>query len=160
MPHILTYSAILILVNNSYLVFKMITKRYLTIVTAVLYTALMCAPVMVQADEHHHDHDHGQMDFGIYFGPSYSPYYYPYSPYYYPYPERYIYVRESKPVVKDAGVMRAQVELMDKGFYKGDIDGILGPQTKAAIIDFQKSKNLPQTGALDDATLTALGIKK
>ncbi len=37
-----------------------------------------------------------------------------------------------------------------------DIDGILGPNTRAAIIEFQKTKNLPATGVLDDQTWNSM----
>lgn len=37
-------------------------------------------------------------------------------------------------------------------------DGAFGPVTGAAIATFQKSRNLPITSALDDATLSGLGI--
>ena len=33
-----------------------------------------------------------------------------------------------------------------------DIDGILGPQTRASIIEFQKTLNLPATGLIDEET--------
>ena len=33
-----------------------------------------------------------------------------------------------------------------------DINGILGPETRTAIIEFQKTKNLPQTGIVDERT--------
>jgi D-alanyl-D-alanine carboxypeptidase (penicillin-binding protein 5/6) len=37
------------------------------------------------------------------------------------------------------------------------IDGDFGPQTEQAVKAFQKSKNLPETGEVDDATWKALG---
>lgn len=37
-----------------------------------------------------------------------------------------------------------------------DIDGILGPNTRAAIIEFQKTKDLPETGVLDDQTWNSM----
>ena len=33
-----------------------------------------------------------------------------------------------------------------------EIDGVFGPKTKNAVIAFQKSKDLPQTGEVDDVT--------
>jgi glucose-6-phosphate dehydrogenase assembly protein OpcA len=42
------------------------------------------------------------------------------------------------------------------GFYKGPIDGILGPQTDAALRDAQKAYGLPQTGNTTPDTLTVL----
>jgi peptidoglycan hydrolase-like protein with peptidoglycan-binding domain len=39
-----------------------------------------------------------------------------------------------------------------------NVDGAFGPATTAAIGAFQKSKSLPMTSSLDDATIAALGI--
>ena len=36
------------------------------------------------------------------------------------------------------------------------LDGILGPQTKAALMAFQRGNGLPQTGAIDQETASAL----
>jgi glucose-6-phosphate dehydrogenase assembly protein OpcA len=42
------------------------------------------------------------------------------------------------------------------GFYNGPIDGIHGPQTKAAVIEAQKTYKLPITGRIDPETLERL----
>ena len=55
-------------------------------------------------------------------------------------------------------VIRVQAALMRLGFYDGDIDGLLGPKTRAALRAFQQTEGIPQTGRLDIATLTRLGI--
>ncbi len=49
-----------------------------------------------------------------------------------------------------------QEKLKSLGLYAGDIDGLAGPQTAAAVVDFQKSKGLAETGKLDNTTLAAL----
>jgi hypothetical protein len=49
-----------------------------------------------------------------------------------------------------------QGRLRGLGFYFGEIDGKIGPKTKAAIKRFQKAKGIAQTGELDDATASAL----
>jgi peptidoglycan hydrolase-like protein with peptidoglycan-binding domain len=36
----------------------------------------------------------------------------------------------------------------------------MGPQTQAALVNFQRSEKLPPTGKLDNPTLTALGVQK
>ena len=46
----------------------------------------------------------------------------------------------------------AQVELRNRGLYKGSLDGILGPDTKRALILFQSKNGLGQTAALDEQT--------
>ena len=53
---------------------------------------------------------------------------------------------------------KAQEALRDKGYYSGQIDGIIGPQTRAGIRQYQKSENLPITGKLDNETAGKLGI--
>ena len=55
-------------------------------------------------------------------------------------------------------VIRVQAALMRRGFYDGDIDGLLGPKTRAALQAFQQTEGIPQTGRMDIATLTRLGI--
>jgi hypothetical protein len=60
-----------------------------------------------------------------------------------------------KPVANPK-VKQAQEDLQKAGFYHGDADGLMGPQTKAAIEAFQKKNNLPVTGEPDDKTLERL----
>ena len=50
----------------------------------------------------------------------------------------------------------AQVELRDKGLYKGSLDGILGPETKRALGQFQKNNGMGRTASLDAQTWEAL----
>ncbi len=54
--------------------------------------------------------------------------------------------------------VRVQEALMLQGYYKGAIDGIPGPQTRAAITKYQKAQGLPQTGQMDTQTLARLGV--
>ena len=53
-------------------------------------------------------------------------------------------------------VSAIQSLLREKGFYAGALDGNLGAGTRAAILAFQKSANLPATGTADDATFAKL----
>jgi peptidoglycan hydrolase-like protein with peptidoglycan-binding domain len=46
--------------------------------------------------------------------------------------------------------------LQTLGYYKGDLDGLAGPQTSAAVVEFQKAKGLPETGKVDPKTLSAM----
>lgn len=57
-----------------------------------------------------------------------------------------------------ADVRGAQQALNDRGYDAGAVDGVFGPQTESAIRSFQQTQGLPQTGALDPATLAALGV--
>ncbi|MBW4594748.1 MAG: glucose-6-phosphate dehydrogenase assembly protein OpcA [Brasilonema angustatum HA4187-MV1] len=49
-----------------------------------------------------------------------------------------------------------QYLLAGLGLYKGPIDGILGPQTQAALREVQKTYNLTQTGIATEETLAVL----
>ena len=55
-------------------------------------------------------------------------------------------------------VRLAQKTLTERGFYRGDIDGILGPAMRAAVRQFQSTRKLHVNGELDEATLRALEI--
>ncbi|MEW5735946.1 MAG: TRAP transporter substrate-binding protein DctP [Thermodesulfobacteriota bacterium] len=53
----------------------------------------------------------------------------------------------------------AQERLKELGYYKYAVDGIFGPGTFNAIVNFQKDRGMRQTGALDPELLEALGVK-
>ena len=55
-------------------------------------------------------------------------------------------------------VRRAQAALNAAGYLVGTPDGHAGTQTIAAVRRFQSDKSLPVTGALDQLTLSALGV--
>ena len=66
---------------------------------------------------------------------------------------------ENKPAVLDRGdIAKVQEALRDKGYYTAQVDGVLGPQTRAAIRQYQQSENLPVTGRLDAQTAGKLGV--
>ena len=139
--------------------------------------------------DHHHDHwwnghrcrfiDGSWVVFDLGFYPwygypyDYYPYYsyYPY-PYYGGYPNRYgDGVYESAPVddngersydsSKDADspVAAAQERLAKAGYYRGDVDGVSGPETTRAIMRYQSDKVLAPTGRLSRETLESLGVR-
>lgn len=56
-------------------------------------------------------------------------------------------------------VSAAQAELQARG-YKVRIDGVYGPQTRAAVKKFQRAKRLRVDGQLGPQTLGALGISR
>lgn len=58
-----------------------------------------------------------------------------------------------------ATVKRLQGLLTTSGFSPGAIDGIFGPKTQAAVIAFQRSKNLVPDGIVGIMTWTALGVQ-
>jgi len=55
-------------------------------------------------------------------------------------------------------IRQAQRQLQEAGFAPGSTDGMLGPQTRVALQQYQAKHGLPKTGELDDATRKALGI--
>jgi peptidoglycan hydrolase-like protein with peptidoglycan-binding domain len=57
-------------------------------------------------------------------------------------------------------VREAQQALKDKGHDPGPIDGMWGPQTQAAVKEFQEKEKLQASGRLDQRTLSALGVEE
>ncbi len=55
-----------------------------------------------------------------------------------------------------SSVMNLQKLLADRGFYNGVVDGVMGSQTRAAIISAQKTYNLTPDGVAGSQTLAAL----
>jgi peptidoglycan hydrolase-like protein with peptidoglycan-binding domain len=53
-------------------------------------------------------------------------------------------------------IRQAQQQLRAQGICRCRADGVLGPQTKQALLRFQQKQNLPQTATLDQQTLGAL----
>ena len=62
----------------------------------------------------------------------------------------------SPAVIPSASVKKLQQELGQLNYYEGPVDGVMGPQTTAAIKDLQRQANLPQTGTMNAATQKAL----
>ena len=57
-----------------------------------------------------------------------------------------------------ASVEKAQFLLNQRGFNVGTPDGVIGPKTKRAIMEFQRSAGIPITGRVDQKLLKALDI--
>jgi hypothetical protein len=55
-------------------------------------------------------------------------------------------------------VANVQSALQQQGYYQGDIDGVLGPQTRAALAEYQSAQGIEPTGAIDEPTLQTLGM--
>jgi peptidoglycan hydrolase-like protein with peptidoglycan-binding domain len=49
-------------------------------------------------------------------------------------------------------IKQIQIALKKAGFYRGEIDSKIGPKTKKAIIDFQRSKRLKPDGVIGSKT--------
>jgi peptidoglycan hydrolase-like protein with peptidoglycan-binding domain len=52
-----------------------------------------------------------------------------------------------------------QMELSRRGFYYGNIDGIIGPQSRNAIRRYQVRYGLPVTGAIDYPLTRSLALR-
>lgn len=62
-----------------------------------------------------------------------------------------------RPDAERAQALRlVQTVLKNRGLYAGSIDGAYGPITSAAIVAWQRSKGLEETGLLDEVTLEGL----
>ena len=74
-------------------------------------------------------------------------------PAFYPYP--YSYYSDDSYGYNDNGysgvqlVVEVQRRLARAGYYHGAIDGILGPETRRAIRDYERDHNVPAYGVID-----------
>jgi len=57
-------------------------------------------------------------------------------------------------------VADAQDRLARAGYYRGKIDGVLGPETRHAIVRYQSDKGLEPSGNLTSETLRSLGLRE
>jgi Putative peptidoglycan binding domain len=107
--------------------------------------------------DHHYGHSRTFIGVGI-GGPFYSdPWYYDspyYAPYYYEPPAPRVYTAHRYESLE----MDVQLALTRRGYYRGTIDGDIGPASRAAIRAFQRDHGLPVTGHIDDPLLRALRV--
>ena len=74
---------------------------------------------------------------------------------YYPY-NGPIYAYRNLP--PDQVIANVQGNLQEQGYYTGEVDGLLGPLTQEALVNFQNANGLAPTGSIDEPTLDALGM--
>jgi hypothetical protein len=55
-------------------------------------------------------------------------------------------------------VREVQMKLNQKGFDVGGPDGVMGPRTRDALMQFQRQQGLAASGEIDNETMTALDI--
>ncbi|MDP9099210.1 MAG: peptidoglycan-binding protein [Verrucomicrobiota bacterium] len=55
-------------------------------------------------------------------------------------------------------IANVQSALQEQGYYNDAVDGLIGPNTRAALSYFQRDRGLPITAAIDGPTLRALGL--
>jgi hypothetical protein len=58
----------------------------------------------------------------------------------------------------DQVIANVQAALQQQGYYHGEVDGLLGPLTRAAVADYQRGHGLYVTSAIDRPTLSSLGL--
>jgi hypothetical protein len=58
----------------------------------------------------------------------------------------------------DQVVADVQAVLQEQGFYKGEVDGLVGPMTREALAAYQAAAGLPATASIDEPTLESLGL--
>jgi hypothetical protein len=57
-------------------------------------------------------------------------------------------------------VAEVQDQLATAGYYHGQIDGVLGPETRHALLRYQSDKGLGPTGNLTPDTMRSLGVQQ
>jgi hypothetical protein len=55
-------------------------------------------------------------------------------------------------------IANVQSTLQAQGYYQGETDGLLGPETRAALANYQQAHGLYTTEAIDEPTLESLGM--
>jgi hypothetical protein len=109
-------------------------------------------------------HGHGRFFHGRFFGTGFGFYgygypwwwdypYYPYS--YYGYDGDYGDYDSSSGDARYLSPRGVQAALAVRGYYSGRIDGVMGPETRAAIRSFQAHEGLPVTGQIDSSLMGA-----
>ena len=68
-----------------------------------------------------------------------------------------IYVGQ-RAVPPDQVIADTQALLQQMGYYKGEVDGLLGPLTREALAAYQADQGLTTTEAIDQPTLDSLGL--
>ncbi len=58
----------------------------------------------------------------------------------------------------DKVIADVQALLQQMGYYKGEVDGLLGPMTREALTAYQGDQGLTTTAVIDQPTLDSLGM--
>ena len=58
----------------------------------------------------------------------------------------------------DQVIANVQSALQQQGYYRGEVDGLIGPLTRGAIADYQRDHGLYTTSTIDQPTLQSLGM--
>lgn len=119
-------------------------------------------PVASNWNHHRHYRHRSNVVFGIGLG---YPYGYGYGyPYYGAYPYGYGYygprttVYASARINDDSTVAAVQRRLARGGYYRGSVDGVIGPATRSAIRSYERNNGLPIDGEIDSQLLRTMGL--
>jgi hypothetical protein len=58
-----------------------------------------------------------------------------------------------------SSLKQVQSALAQRGYYRGAIDGLMGPQSQTAILQYQEAQSLRPTGVVDEPLLQALDLR-
>ncbi len=58
----------------------------------------------------------------------------------------------------DQVIADTQALLQQMGYYRGEVDGLLGPLTREALTAYQNDQGLTATAVIDQPTLDSLGL--
>jgi len=131
-------------------------------------------PTAYAGFRHHHHHSNVFIGFGFsgfpyggygYYPYGYSPVGYGYYPYGYGYyPSSYGYYSAYRPVYRGqvaSGSVVAQVQqrLARAGYYRGAIDGVMGPRTRYAIRAYERDRGLRVDGVISRQLLVTMGLR-
>jgi hypothetical protein len=95
---------------------------------------------------------------GVTFGAPYYGYY-PYN-YGYPYDYSYGYYSYNQPAYGNGSiVVTVQSRLARAGYYRGPIDGIMGPETSYAIRAYERHHGLRVDGVISGPLLRNMGFR-
>ena len=122
-------------------------------------------------DRHRHHHNYrysrypySRYGYGYPYGYGYG-YGYPYSGFGLSFTSRPSYYHSSRVYrgrtasgYSDSLAAEVQQELRRRGYYRGAIDGDIGPASRAAIRRYQAQRGLAVTGRIDSTLLRALGV--
>jgi hypothetical protein len=103
---------------------------------------------------HHRSHVFFDVGFGYPFGYGYPYYgYYPYG--YYGGPRETVYRAAT---VDRSTVIEVQRRLARNGYYRGEIDGVIGSGTRSAIRSYERAHGLQVDGLIDPRLLATMGL--
>jgi hypothetical protein len=58
----------------------------------------------------------------------------------------------------DKVIANVQAALQDMGYYKGEVDGLIGPLTREALTAYQTDNGMTVTAVIDEPTLDSLNL--